>query len=287
MKFSQRIGKTSLKSVLQIESVDEDLKNALWNNITQDLLTAIDTYSRYGNSPLGEFYITIWKSFFKKPVDKIPIYRDRSNGDSVATDEVQGIIRQWYFKAQWYEIYDFIEFLSQNAGGVDSIFNPTLKRELSAYRLVNSRIMQITSEEEIFEIEEAINDTSKWQSVNTHLKTALSFISNRKSPNYRNSIKESISAVESLCVIITGDKKATLGKALSIIEKKYTLHKALKESFSSLYGYTSDASGIRHSLLENDIPIDFEEAKFMLVLCSAFINFLKSKFVEGKAMEND
>jgi hypothetical protein len=34
--------------------------------------------------------------------------------------------------------------------------------------------------------------------VSEHLNTAIGFLSDRKNPHYRNSIKESISAVESL-----------------------------------------------------------------------------------------
>ena len=101
---------------------------------------------------------------------------------------------------------------------------------------------------------------------------------NRKNPDYRNSIKESISAVEAICKKITGDKKATLGKALNSIEKtgKVELHSALKESFSKIYGYTSGTNGIRHALLDED-KLAFEDAKFMLVSCSAFINYLVIK----------
>ena len=43
-----------------------------------------------------------------------------------------------------------------------------------------------------------------------------------------------------------------------------------------LYGYTSDEDGVRHGIF--DAPeIGFNEAKFMLVACSALINFLISK----------
>lgn len=60
------------------------------------------------------------------------------------------------------------------------------------------------------------------------------------------------------------------------VEKKIELHPALKEAFNKLYGYTSNADGIRHALLEED-TLDFEDAKFMLVSCSAFINYLHPK----------
>jgi hypothetical protein len=101
-------------------------------------------------------------------------------------------------------------------------------------------------------------------------------LADRKAPDYRNSIKESISAVESLCNLITEDNKATLGKALKKLDDKVALHRCLKNAFDSLYGYTSDADGIRHALLEES-NLEFEDAKFMLVACSAFINYLKAK----------
>jgi hypothetical protein len=47
----------------------------------------------------------------------------------------------------------------------------------------------------------------------------------------------------------------------------------LKSAFLSLYGYTSDANGIRHALLE-EAQLTFEDAQFMLVACSAFVNYL-------------
>lgn len=47
-----------------------------------------------------------------------------------------------------------------------------------------------------------------------------------------------------------------------------------------MYGYTSDEDGIRHSLLEES-TLKFMDAKFMLVSCSAFINFLIDKASEA------
>lgn len=75
----------------------------------------------------------------------------------------------------------------------------------------------------------------------------MQLLTNKKNPDYRNSIKESISAIEALCKIKTNDDKATLRKALNLIEQKYGLHPALKGAFEKLYGYSSDADGIRHA----------------------------------------
>ena len=106
--------------------------------------------------------------------------------------------------------------------------------------------------------------------------------SDRRSPDYRNSIKESISAVESLIRVLATDHCADLGKALSSVEKNVSLHPALKKAFSALYGYTSDEGGIRHALMDQN-NVEFEDAKYMLVTCSAFVNYLLAKSARSSA----
>jgi hypothetical protein len=124
-------------------------------------------------------------------------------------------------------------------------------------------------------IEKALEDKD-FPGVATHLRRALELLSDRESPDYRNSIKESISAVESLAKTITGNPKATLGQALNVIERERKIHPSLLEAFSKLYGYTSDEGGIRHAMLE-DPNITVSDAKFFLMSCTSFINYMKSK----------
>lgn len=280
MKFSQRIGKTPIKTVLQVESIDEDLRNRLWTIVLEEIFDKLANFSTlYEETQKGHVCKVIWKEFFNKAVDKIPSF---SNTKTVYVEEFIKILRKWFFEAEWYEVYDLIEFLiifesSTNKSYFTKQCNFALEKEIAGYRIINEKIVQITSEEEILAIEEATINTDKWKSVSTHLATSLNDLADRKNPNYRNSIKESISAVESLCKIITQDDKATLGKALAEIEKTHNLHGALKTAFSAIYGYTSDSSGIRHALLETDVSVSFEDAKFMLVSCSAFINYLRAK----------
>jgi hypothetical protein len=82
-----------------------------------------------------------------------------------------------------------------------------------------------------------------------------------------------------MCRIITNNPKASVGDALKNLEKLgIKLHPSLKIAFGKLYGYTSDQGGIRHSLLDQS-DVDFEDAKFMLVSCSAFVNLLKARSV--------
>lgn len=278
MRFSQRIGKKDVRQSLQTDNIDRVLENRLWNNILNDFIEQINDYSSsYEVSRRAKIFQYIWENFFELKSDEIPSYRD----GGVYTTGVTEYIKKWFLKAEWFEKYDLIEFLSNISEPLGLDFankvNHNLKRELSGYTIIQNKIVQITSDQEVQAIEDAINNTSKYKSVETHLSQALDLLSNRQNPDYRNSIKESISAVEAYCCILTGESKATLGKALTLIEKTHRIHNAMKSSFSALYGYTSDSGGIRHSLLEDDITVTLEDAKFMLISCSAFINYLKVK----------
>ena len=279
MRFSQKIGKTTIRENIQVESIDTRLENRLWNTILNEFFDKISDSSTYGKeSDKAQICLIIWKEFYGERADEISSY----NGGGIYVSGVINFIKKWFFNAEWYEKYDFLEYLSlidKRALHINFTkeCNSALKREMAGYRLIDECVVQITSEEEIVEIEVALKNSSKWKPVNTHLKSSIDYFSNRENPDYRDSVKEAISAVESLCVIITGDKDTTLGKALSEIEKRYKIHGAMKSAFSSLYGYTSDSGGIRHSLLEDDILVTMEDAKFMLVSCSAFINYLKVK----------
>jgi len=214
--------------------------------------------------------VALWLHHFKQALDTL----DHSWG------KVLDQLRDHFFQAEWYEVYDFIEFVSTHYDddGRNQKFRETcnrfLEREMSAYRFVSDQITRVVDEEEIQSIEDAVS--VQQDAVREHLNRALALMSDRKSPDFRNSIKESISAVEALALHILGEKKGTLGALLARVEEKAGLHPALKTAFSKLYGYTSDADGIRHALLEES-DLDFEDAKFMLVACSAFINYTVAK----------
>lgn len=213
----------------------------------------------------------LWANFFKRPLDTLP--EDWTN----ARDEIRG----WFFQAKWFEVYDFVEFCPQNfpdEGETNTKFrqfcNNAMLKENAGYRFVGSEIVEITSPDEIESIEEAQALPGKFSVVSEHLTKAVQLMSDRKNPDYRNSIKESISAVESMSSLLAGTKTADLTAALRILEKRHRLHGALRKGFETLYGFTSDADGVRHALLEES-NLTFADAKFMLVACSAFVNYLK------------
>lgn len=279
MKFSERIGIIKAKDSIQIESIDDDLKNGLWNIFHSYYLEEFtDRFVKQSNK--HEFILDIWHNFFKKTIDEIP--------SSII--HVKGEIRTWFFQCEWYEVYDFIEFCTKNnlfdIEPIISFYNSILEREVSGYRFVNGIISPITNESEIEEIDQAIDDSKNKNlvGVKTHLENSLRMLSDRNSPDYRNSIKESISAVESISKTLSATSKNSLGSALDKIKGKIKLHPALEKGFKQIYGYTSDSDGIRHALME-ETTCDFEDAKYMLVSCSAFVNYLIAKGVKAELLQ--
>jgi len=273
MKFSQRIGKIETRTILQKESIDGVLKNKIWNIFYNNFIN----YPGSSNNNRAYYFLReLWEDFFNYKIDEY-----------YGEPEALADFKLKYFKFEWYEVYDFIEFVSSFVKGYNKRFsnkiefiekcNVILETELSAYRIIDYQIVSISDDIEIESIEEAINNADQFSNVTMHLSSALDFLSNRENPNYRNSIKESISAVETICGIVTGE--LTLGKALKKLENSGVhINKQLKSAFEKLYLYSNDKeTGIRHALIEAGYTPTFDEAKFMLVSCSAFINYLKSK----------
>ena len=156
------------------------------------------------------------------------------------------------------------------------IYKQLLKDENQPFQLYKNRVVPLISGLELSELNAALK--TPYAPVNKHIAKALNLFSDRKNPDYENSIKESISAVESICRIIAGMKgKVTLGEIFDKLKDNgIEIHGAMRTGFEKLYGYTSNSDGIRHG------GIDFtnapeEDARFMLVSCAAFVNYLVAK----------
>jgi hypothetical protein len=273
MKFSERIGVTTPKCIIQKDSMDQDLRNGIWDVYCDRIFKRgfiAGMYGlRYTQDWADPFFKSLWHDFFKWPVDACP-FKDH--------DVLYDHMRKFILGGEWFAVYDLIDFTTQYLGdeAFDRALNQIFKRELSAYRVVDHTLVPVVNEIQIESIEKAIKDTDKFEGVNLHLKWALQKLSDRKNPDFRNSIKDSILAVEAICQIIARERRAKLSTVLKMLESKGVLHGALKEGFSSIYGYTSDADGIRHALLKSP-QVESEDALFFLVSCSAFTSYLIQK----------
>lgn len=270
--FSDRNGIKPENKIIQYKSLDDRTRTAIVNGINV-LYHAVFT-ADYMHEARNKLWIQVLSDVYQQQVDY---------SQSVSYDEnkLLDIINETIYADDYDSVLTLFEFLLNRFQEIDEFgqvpvkdyANSLFEREYVGYRYINQIIVPITDSNEIEAIETAVS--SPYQKAQNHLDKALILISDREHPDYANSIKESISAVESICSQILG-KSDTLGAALKKLEQQnIKIHPSLKTAFEKLYGYTSDATGIRHAGQLDGKEATFDEAKFMLVSCSAFINYIK------------
>lgn len=263
--FAERYGYIEVKSI-QYESIDNDLRIRLLNFVMENINCFNAEYDKILNHLAKEYFL----------VDI-----------NLSRYKYEEIIREEIMQNYWYKVYSFIECVmpliidvyskyEYNTNNFVIELNRILDIEKAAYKYIGKFIVPITNKQEINSINKTIN--TKYDSVNKHISKALQFYSNRENPDYENSIKESISGVEAMCCIIVEKDNAVLSSALDRLNSNgVKIHKAQIDAFKKLYGYTSDENGIRHAGIEF-VNASSEDAKYMLISCSSFINYLIEKY---------
>lgn len=285
--FSDRNKIKPENTKIQLKEFDKRTRVQLQNMISQ-FYKEVYGSTYFGNDNIQDFLKYVVGTIYAQPMDTRRTYNDNIIFDAINTtiqeddyDDVltliEAIIQYWDLYLRDIRGYDYYNKYD-NCYRSKSIYeraNLYLKREYVGYRFIDEQLTPISDDYEIEAIEQALNNP--YASVYEHLSKANKLLADRVSPDYENSIKESISAVEALCEILTGitGKEASLGKLLKKLEDNgVVIHAGLKSAFNMLYGYTSDANGIRHAGNIGGPSSTFEEAKFMLVSCSAFVNYL-------------
>lgn len=274
--FSDRNNINSINKTMQITDFDERTRNRLENLVRKYFLNFDSQYES--------------NQFQKILYDQVFCITSITTSDQFCFNEYIKPVIQFN---DYDEVLTLIEFLNLNLPKSNSKFSNTImpfynsinnlfKEEYVGYRFVNGLITTITNETEIKEIESAISN-NPFSKCSEHINKALRLLSDISNPDYSNSIKESITAVESICQIITQNDKGTLGDCLKILKSNsINVHPALNDAFNKMFGYTSDANGIRHANGIGEGDATQEEAQFMLVTCSAFINYLIANYSKIK-----
>ncbi len=285
--FSQRYGYTSLADAIIREDMTESIQNAICNCYDKLPDTSIPDPDEEGYVGVKEALTEyLWCNFLNnRAEDLYEKFRYGENIDIFINTLLDNEF-PWYSKLDMIEMslsYLFDVYKNNYFRFKESPFDfeKNLNKEFArlnyAYRIVDHYIVEITSEEEIKAVQEAI-DTNN-DIVRVHLTSALKLMSKRPNGEYRSSIKESISAVENWCRKCTGEKD--LRPALNKLSSKgIKIHPKLHSTFNKLYEYTNhEDSGIRHALMDEDgtYTPSMDEAVFMIVACSAFINYLNKK----------
>ncbi len=265
--FSERYGYT--KPELDIHA----LYNRVWNAFVNLIFSKIDR-DMFGEllGDKGKFVLNLWDSFYKERIDELK-----------KLNILSALKSKFFEEVNLYRLFDFLEFFFLNFPEhykkyeIVTSLNNIFEEELVPYRIIDGVVTPIESEEEREEIEKALEEEDKFWPARQHIKKALELFSDRENPDYLNSIKESISAIEAMVQIILG-QKGTLGRIIKMLN----IHPALKKGFNHLYGWTSDEKGVRHGSTGEPLSAGQEEARYMLITSSAFINYLVEKYRKGE-----
>jgi len=271
MLFSERYGYKKAK-MLKPDEMPHSLKTKIWNTFYVFIFRKAEVFER-NNPPtkLYAFTLHLWDLFFEKDLSMII--------DAPPRIIIRKISRS-FFSLKWFRIYDFIEFIFKylpedcfpdfiGTHEFQDMISDLFRIEKVPYQIVHGLIIPLLADEERSEIEKILNIPDTFTPVREHLNKALNLWADRQKPDYQNSIKESILAIESLVMIIEGEK----GTLTKLIEK-LNIHPQMKQGFKNLYNWTSDDSGIRHGESGESFPCDETEARYMLITSSAFINYI-------------
>lgn len=285
--FSERIGKPLCTTTIQLNEFDNRTRIFISNLLFDFLQITFQNDAQFRKQPYGNAPVPLSSDFCKNLGQDVFSFRNHLQEGYVYNwvDFYTSNIENALDNAPYNEILDLLEYIcnwlfaktNSCSEHFQRNFNTLFQQEYVGYRFISKRIVPITDELEISEIEQACK--TPFDGARAQLQKALGFLSDREEPDYKNSIKESISAVESVCKVIANKPKAELGDALkALIAEGYPIQGALKTGILALYGYTCEAGGIRHAERETESTVTFEEAKFMMVTCSAIVNYLVAEY---------
>ena len=269
-RFSHRNNYKDLPAQLKLETLSTEFRTRLLLGF-QRLLEAFESYGVMGGSYINksgeQFYQDLWVKELRQ-TRKI----------EYTLEALGSLITKIINHGEFHEVFDLIEFSVEFAK--DSNFQQEITdafiSERLAYRFKNAVVIAVGTEEQAKTLERAFDHLEKSgaESATSHLHQASRLLAQG---DYGGSLRESISAVESVARKIE-PTASSLGQALNKLHKSSTPpHSALNEAFKKLYGYASDTEGVRHSLIDEKIaPVSEQEALFMLGACSAFIPYLAS-----------
>ena len=99
VKFSERTGIVESPKTIQVDSMNDELRNSLWNFL-------YTLYEQDGKDYWRMVGKHVARLFRKSPVDEVPI----------RNYDCKKWLKLYFYKLEWYEVYDLIEFVVNNHG---------------------------------------------------------------------------------------------------------------------------------------------------------------------------
>ncbi|WP_442577766.1 hypothetical protein ACSBOB_19615 [Mesorhizobium sp. ASY16-5R] len=269
--FSQRTGLEPIPPQLKLRQVSDELRRLLdyYLGLEIDRAPRSGMYSQNIGVPWRRVAMDFHVVFLNKDAATF----------EAETDNFRRTIRVFIQQEKIGKLFNLVEFF---------IRHPFSSRELktdlagafvtarAAYRIIDGLVVAIGTDEQAVAFAGAIADTeaNSAGAARAHLVAAGSALRNS---DWAGCIRESIHAVEATALRLAPGT-ATLGPALTALEKQGHVHGGLKAAFGALYGYSSDEKGIRHSLVfKDEAQVDETDALFMLGACASFVSYLLAR----------
>jgi hypothetical protein len=270
--FSERMGYVP-PPVLQVDSLDKKAQVAIVNAFARFGEFLDRSKGGYGGSSgfdtRGHFASALLADHFDVPRHLLGPF----------PSDIWTKLLETLLEAEWHELLGACERApscvnERIAGEARKWFDQVFVEQNIGYRFAGSVLLPLADPTQLDAIAAGRNVAAATVSdAAVHLEAAAMLLRN-PGADYRNSIKESICAVEATFKHLTGDPKTTLSDGLKALQQSGNpLHPALHASWNSLYGWAGDGDGIRHAL-KGEANVSLELALYMLVNCSAFVSYL-------------
>lgn len=279
LTFGQRHGHSAIPKRLKLRELSKDARTGIWNVFCRNVPVRSDIDRvRWDGEPSVwfEILLDVHENLFRERVDSFDLRKMWARMDRIVS------------QGHYWRIFDLVQAILRHPSCPDvfksSMVDCFVKGQL-AYSISFSNvptIMPITNEQTSGAIMGALDDMKESGLLGgiRHLEAASGRINK---DDHAGAVRESIHAVESVARTLDPKSSKTLAPALKALEKRHSLHPALKAAMNKLYGYTSDEQGIRHALLEKgEADVGSEEAVFMFGACAVFCGYLASKGAESK-----
>ena len=213
-------------------------------------------------------------------------------------------------RKMWAMLFDLVEFIlaqcedrcwprdlgqrmtAAKAAGLRKKFtsevNEVLTRMNVGYRLSAGKFVPVHSREEVEAIETALS--GPYAGARTHMQSAVALFSDRKNPDFANTVKEAITAVESIVGELTGKEiKAGLhqlakdgvlpdGFLVPGKDGKPRKENPFVTALEKFWTYANHTS--RHARKKGVSPPDRDTARFLLVTCASLVNYITTRKLE-------
>lgn len=273
LTFSQAQGYEPLPQPLALGEISLEARTKIWDRIHLGTISYDDSISYSWNDILKKLH----GDYFKRPIDEYNPIRK-----SALLEEIKDLILNE--STPFNKVFDMIQMIMRYRWMTIGNFNRDMHdifRQCRLAYIIDRKhpvtILPAVTEEEGRALFSAMNQlrNAGLGGAAEHLRKAGEAI-NRG--DWADSVRESISAVESVARQLDPKAARALGPALKSLDQSGGLHPALKEGFLKIYGYTSDEPGIRHPLLDSErAEVGQDEAVFMLGACASFSSYLWRK----------